>query len=234
MTNDEDSQTKSGIESRLCTYMGNPWIGMFIKTTDDITMLPFDSMNKLDRKIEDNLKTKIVKTTVANSNLIGIYTAINSNGIILPNLSTEKEIQEFKKNGFNVYVSQEKNNAHGNNIAVNDKAGIINPNVSAIERRKIGEALDVELVPMNIAGFNTVGSSCVATNKGFLVHYAANEKEMDEIGSILGVKGHKGTVNMGVGFVSLGVIVNKNNYIAGEKTTAYEMGRIEEALDLIR
>ena len=57
---------------------------------------------------------------------------------------------------------------------------------------------------------------------------------MDDIKSILKVPGNKGTVNTGTGFVSFGAKANRNGYIVGEATTAFEMGRIEEALGLIR
>ncbi|MBU0532456.1 translation initiation factor IF-6 [Candidatus Micrarchaeota archaeon] len=216
------------------TYFGNPWIGMFIKTNDKITMLPVDSMKKLDEAIESNLKTEIIKTTIADSNLLGIYTAINSNGIILPNIVNEKEVDALKKCGLNTYISSERYNAHGNNIAVNDKGGIINPNISKKEIKEMEEVLGVELVPTTVAGHSTVGSACIATNTGFLAHYKSNENEMAVLKDALKVYGSKGTVNTGTGFVSYGIIVNKNGYVAGEHTTAFELGRLEEALGLIK
>jgi len=218
----------------LCSYFGNPWLGMFIKTNDKFTMLPLDSMDKIADKVGENLKTEIIKTSVAESNLIGIYSVMNSNGVVLPNLVKDEEAKVFKEQGINVCVSNEKLNAHGNNIAANDKGGIINPNVDSAERKRMEDALGIELVPTKIAGFSTVGSACLATNTGFLAHYSAKDDEMEKISSALHVKGSKGTVNFGTGFVSLGIIVNKNGYIAGEKTTAHELGRIEEALDMIK
>ncbi|MFH1394237.1 MAG: translation initiation factor IF-6 [Candidatus Micrarchaeota archaeon] len=218
----------------FCTYFGNPWIGMFIKTNDRLSVLPVDSTDKLLLKAEEHLKTEIVKISVAETNLLGLYTVMNSSGIVLPNLARDEEVAKFRGHGLNVYVSEEKQNAHGNNMAVNDKGGIINPNISPEERKKIGDALGIELVPMTIADFTTLGSACLATNNGFLAHYAAKEDELKDIGSALHVKGSRGTVNCGTGFVSLGAVVNKNGYIAGEKTTAHELGRLEEALDLIK
>ena len=44
------------------TYFGNPWIGMFVKTNDNVTMLPIDSMKKLEDVVAENLKTEIIKT----------------------------------------------------------------------------------------------------------------------------------------------------------------------------
>jgi len=217
-----------------CTYFGNPWIGMFIKTNDETTMLPVDSMKKLDDKVVESLKTRIVKVSIGDSNLLGIYLAMNSNGVIAPNVVRDDEAAAMRRSGLNVYVSPEKYNAHGNNIAVNDRGGIINPHVENNERKKMEDVLGVELVPMAIAGHTTVGSACLATNTGFLTHYRAGEDEMKRLKDALKVDGSRGTVNMGTGFVSYGVVVNKNGYVAGESTSAFELGRLEEALGLIK
>lgn len=216
------------------SYFGNPWIGMFVKTNDSFTLLPTDSLQKFSDKLAVDLKTKQLKVSIGDSNLIGLYVAMNSNGIILPNITKEEEIAFFKKSGLNVYVSSEKHNAHGNNIALNDKAGIINPSVTNEEIKKMSDVLGVELVPFSIGGYGTVGSACIVTNSGFLAHYKSSEEEVAELKKILKVSGSKGTVNTGTGFVSYGVVVNKNGYVAGEHTTAFELGRLEEALSLIK
>jgi translation initiation factor 6 len=133
----------------------------------------------------------------------------------------------------NVHVSSEKNNALGNNIAVNDKKGIVNEFVRGEERRKIEDVLDIELIETKIAEHSTVGSCCVCNNKGFFVNYAAKENEITFLKSVLGIDGNKGTVNKGVGFVSVGLTANDNGYVAGEDTTAHELGRIEESLGFL-
>ncbi len=215
-------------------YFGNPWIGMFIRTNDEISLLPIDSMAKLDSMVQERLKTKVVKVGMGDSNLLGIYIAMNSNGIILPNVATEKEIALIKGLGLNVHVSRDRHNANGNNIAVNDKGGVINPYVGPEEAKAMGDALGVELVPMSVAGFTTVGSACIATNGGFLAHYRSSEDDMVRLKDALKVHGSRGTMNMGTGFVSYGAIVNRNGYVVGEDTSAYEIGRLEEALGLIK
>ncbi|MBU0527167.1 MAG: translation initiation factor IF-6 [Candidatus Micrarchaeota archaeon] len=216
------------------TYFGNPWIGMFIKTNDEFTMLPIDSMKKLETIVEETLKTEIIKVGISDSNLLGVYLAMNSNGIILPNVIAQEETDKIKKSGLNVYVSKDSQNANGNNIAANDKAGIVNPHLDKKEVKKMEDALDVELVPMMIAGHSTVGSTCIATNNGFLTHFKTSSDEMEQLKDILKVRGNKGTINTGTGYVSYGVVVNSHGYVAGEATTAFELGRVEEALGLIK
>jgi len=218
---------------RKCTYFGSPWIGMFLKSTDNFTFLPIDSVQKLCETVKENLRTEVVKVNVGGSNLVGAYIAMNSFGAILPNVATQEELSIFKSAGLNVYQSRERSNAHGNNICVNDKGGIINPHIPRAEREKLAEVLGVELVPMHIAKFGTVGSSCIANNMGFLVHYAASNEEVKAISDVLKVGGERGTVNMGAGFVSFGFVQNKHGYIAGEASSAFELGRLESALGYI-
>jgi translation initiation factor 6 len=215
-------------------YFGNPWIGMFIKANNEITMLPVDSMKKMEDMVAERLKTGILKVGMGDSNLLGIYIAMNSNGVILPNVAKEEETALIRKAGLNVCVSKDKHNAHGNNIAVNDKGGIINPNVEPHERKMIGEALGVELLPATVGGYSTVGSACIATNEGFLAHYKCSDEEMAKLREALKVPGSRGTVNTGTGFVSYGAIANRNGYVVGENTTAFEIGRLEEALGMIK
>lgn len=207
---------------------------MFMCTNDRHTFLPVDSMAKLEEAAREGLGTETMKVSMGDSNLLGVYMVINSTGAILPNIATEKEIALMKSTGLNVCVSTEKYNAHGNNIALNDLGGVINPHIGREEAKKMEDALGIELVPMTIAGYTTVGSMCLATKNGFLVHFKASEEEMTTLESILKVKGNRGTVNTGTGFVSYGAVANMRGYIVGEQTTPFESGRLEEALGLIR
>ncbi|MEW6749312.1 MAG: translation initiation factor IF-6 [Candidatus Micrarchaeota archaeon] len=215
-------------------YFGNPWLGMFIKTNDEVTLLPIDSMQKVEDMLRERLQTTTIKTNVGDCNLLGMYTAMNSNGVVLPNVARDEEAALLKKAGLNVHICRDKHNANGNNLAVNDKGGIANPYMDPAEVKAVGDALGVEMVPLKIAGFSTVGSACIATNNGFLAHYKASEEDLAAIKDALKVDGNKGTVNTGTGFVAFGAVANSKGYVAGESTTAFELGRLEEALGLIR
>ncbi len=216
------------------SYFGNPWLGMFIKSSDSVSLLPVDAMDKLEEKVKLALKTNVVRFSVAQSNLLGVYLVMNKNGIVVPNVTSEQELAALKAAGLNVFVSSEKNNAHGNNIAVNDKIGLVNPHLPRESVKEMEDALGVELVATSIAGYTTLGSVCILTNGGFLAHYKASFEDMENLKQILKLPGNKGTVNTGAGFVSYGVVVNSHGYIAGESTTSFELGRVEEALGLIR
>ena len=78
-----------------------------------------------------------------------------------------------------------------------------------------------------------MGSSVLATNRGFFAHFGTKEDEMKKLKKIFGVDGERGSVNLGAGFVALGVLANEKGYVAGEASTAFEMGRAEKALGFI-
>lgn len=215
------------------SYYGNSWIGLFVKSNGSHTIMPVDSMDKVGESAKESMGTETVKMLIGGSNLVGLYIAMNSNGAIVPNVTSDDEMQKLKALGINIYRSREHHNAHGNNIALNDRGGIINPLVSPEERKRMGDALGIELVEASIAKYHTVGSCAIATNRGFLAHFGASEDEMELLESVFRAKGSKGSVNMGTGFVSLGVSANEKGYMVGEQTSAFEMGRIEEALGFI-
>ncbi len=206
---------------------------MFSTTNNEITLVPLDMEEKDVTIFEERLKTTVLKTNLADSNLIGLYSVMNSNGIILPNIAGENEIALLKKSGLNVYVSSDPQNAHGNNIVANDKGGIASIHLDRTELNKIEDVLGIELVVMKLAGYSAVGSACIATNKGFLAHYGVTEENISQLKNIFKVSGSKGTVNLGTGFVSVGVVANDKGYVAGEKTTAFELGRVEESLGFL-
>jgi translation initiation factor 6 len=219
---------------KRAAYFGNPFIGLFFRTNGKFTLFPNDTPGKVVEAVCESLGTSPVVTNIEGTNLNGLYIAMNANGMIVPKFVTPEEQNRLEKEtGIAVYASKEKLNAHGNNIALNDMGGIISPRVKEIEKTAMEECLGIELIPMEIATFTAVGSCCVANNKGFLVHYAASEKEILEMGKALKVKGMPGSVNLGNGFVRVGILATDKGYFAGDKTSAFELGRVEEALGFL-
>lgn len=215
------------------SFYGNPFLGMYAKANDSICFLPNNISPSLSHELPA-LETEAVEVSIFNSGIIGLYITINNNGVVLPDIVQDEEIKKFKKSGLNCTVISEVKNAFGNNIAANDKGGVINPSLSNEDRKKAEDCLGVELVSMAVKGYETVGSVCFATNKGFIAHNELNNEELKELEGIFKVKGINGTVNMGSIFVGLGIIANSHGYIVGDNTSGVEVNRIEDALDLIK
>jgi translation initiation factor 6 len=84
-----------------------------------------------------------------------------------------------------------------------------------------------------IAGLKTVGMAGTATNKGLLVNPKATAKELAFLEEIFDLPVDVGTTNYGTAMVGSGLLANSKGYVAGSKTTGYELGRIEGALGFI-
>lgn len=206
---------------------------MFFRANSSVGLAPIDAMPKNLEALANALGVEVIQISFGGSNLVGLYTAMNSNGIIVPNIAEPSEVALLKKAGLNVLVSAELNNAHGNNLCVNDKGGIINPHIDSAQRKQMEDTLGIELVQQTIAKHTTVGSACIATNKGFLAHYAVTEGELKSISDALKVEGDKGTVNTGAGYVGIGAVTNDKGFIVGDASTGFEIGKYESALGFI-
>ncbi|MEM4389466.1 MAG: translation initiation factor IF-6 [Candidatus Micrarchaeia archaeon] len=211
---------------------GNAFPGLFARASESIAVVgraPPDFRRALGRV----LRTDVLEIGIADSNLVGLYCVLNSHGIVLPAIAFSEEIAALKRAGLNVAVVRTQYTALGNNIVANDKGALANPRMRREEMARISDALGVEVVPTSIAGYNTVGSVCVATNRGFLAHNDANAEELQTIESVLKVKGGIGTCNMGVPFVGLCLVANSRGYLTGEPTSGFELARIDQALGMV-
>lgn len=212
-------------------FEGNSHIGLFAKASEDFALIPQGSHKKFEAAAHA-LGCKIERATIAGSNLLGLFCALNSSGIVLPSFTEEHEKHFFKKLGLNVLALPPQFCAVGNNVCANDRGAIVNLEMPHTLVKKISDCLGVEAAHASIAGHSTVGSACIATNKGFAAHNRIKEGELEHIKSVLKVGGSNATVNMGSPFVGLGVVANSRGCMLGEATSGFEGSRIMNALEL--
>ncbi|MEM4335788.1 MAG: translation initiation factor IF-6 [Candidatus Anstonellales archaeon] len=209
-------------------YHGNQYIGLFGKANDKVVFLPHDANKSFFYAVKERMGAEVVKTSILQSNLIGVYMALTESFAILPHDIPSYE-EEVISQHVEVVKIKSRFNAWGNNIVVG-KSVIANPHIGENEIKKIEDALGKEVFRKSIAGYSTVGSLLCRTSKGFVVHYKASDEEMRFLEDALGVRGSRATVNMGNGFVSIGMMANSKGYVVGEGTTGIEIARIEEGL----
>ncbi|MBN2203269.1 MAG: translation initiation factor IF-6 [Candidatus Aenigmarchaeota archaeon] len=206
---------------------GDPNIGLYGFATESYCLLgtaPQPSMLKTMKKV---IGVKPLVTSLSGTELLGIFAAGNSNGILVPKIVEEQEIKEIKKLGLNVEVINSKRTALGNLVLCNDKGCVISRGLSRF-KDKIEDALGVEISIGTVAGLSIVGSCAAASNTGCLCHRETKEKEMKLIESILKVKVDIGTVGYGSPYINSGIIVNSKGILYSDTTTGAELGRIEE------
>ncbi len=220
------------------SILGSDYIGAFAVATDKFAVLArMISHGERDR-IEKNLGIKTMTFDLDNSDLVGIYMAANSRAIILPNIIEEDEIAHFRKEAkewldVEVMIFKSNLNALGNNVLVNDKFALINPEYTAEEARELEDILGVESIRMSIGGFSTVGANNILTNKGIVLNNRATDEEIEEIRKIFkGFQPSQSTANLGSLSIGLSTIANSTGLIAGDSTTGFELARISDSLGL--
>lgn len=216
---------------RLSRYGGNPNLGVFAVTNESLCLVAADASPEFVRTLEETLGVETILTTVAGSFVVGSLVALNSNGAVVSGLSEPLEIQRIDER-IPCTVLDDPQNAAGNNILVNDKGAIVNPNYGPEVVASISDALGVECVSSSIAGCNTPGSVCKATNKGCICHLDASDDEVALISDVLGVEVQRTSVNHGSRVVGAGVVANSKGAVVGDDTTPIEMGKIEDGLGL--
>lgn len=217
---------------RFSRYGGSPNIGVFAAANEDLAFVAHDAAGEFVDGIENTLKVKVIRCTVADSFVVGSLIAMNSNGAIVSGLATDRELEILREH-ISVATIDDKLNAAGNNILVNDRGAIVNPDVDKATLVQIQDVLGVECVRSTIADINTVGSVCRATNKGAAVHPDATDKDIQLIKDVLKIDDiERTTLNHGCRFVSPCVIANSKGALVGDETTPIEMGKLEDGLHL--
>lgn len=219
------------------SFHGDHNLGLFGKASDKFCIVGNFIQEKIKSRIEDVLKVKVIRATVANTDLIGIFCCFNSNGILLPSIFTRTEMENFKKLkkefGINLEVLKSKFTAIGNLALCNDKGVVVSKIFSKANKKKIEDCLGVETEYCSVAEMSMVGSCGVASNKGCVLHRDASEEEVKKIGETLKVQADIGTANFGSPFVGSCCFANSFGVVVGESSTGPEINRIMEVLELV-
>jgi translation initiation factor 6 len=218
-------------------FLGDPNIGLFMKASDKLLFAGPQMEDKSLVQAAEALGVKAVRTGVANSELVGIFCAMNSNGVLLPNIALDSEVAAIRKavksSGMNVEVVDSDFTAIGNVILCNDRGAVLSRVLTKKDMGVVQDCLGVECDYETVAGLESVGSCGIATNRGCILHRDASEEELDTIQDILKVETDIGTANFGSPFVGSCAIANGNGVVAGVTTTGFEVSRIMEALKLV-
>jgi translation initiation factor 6 len=199
-------------------------IGIFVKVNDSIILVPYGFAETKTKKLADYLQVSEVYASIAGTRLLGPMTVMNNNGMLLPPIASDEEVQMLKQSShLNVERVKSKFTAIGNLIATNDNGAIVSPLFKGETDRQVQDVLGVPTNSMTVGGFVQTGSMIVATNGGAGVHPKATEDEVKEISEILQVPAEPVTVNGGVPFLSSGIIANMKSVVVGNLTSGPEL-----------
>lgn len=213
---------------------GSAYIGVFASVIGDAALIRADVDEATRERISDELQIPVHPTTIGGGSTVGSLVAGNGHGAIVSGQATPIELEALDE-----HLSQPiaelpgRLNAAGNLILANDSGALVHPELSDDAIDVISETLAVPVRSAAIGGLKTVGMAAVATNAGVLCHPKATEDELAMLDEQMGVPADIGTVNHGSPLVGSGLLATTSGYVTGDRTTGPELGRIEDALDLI-
>ena len=172
---------------------------------------------------------------IANTKIVGRMVCANSRGILVPSTITDEEMEALKEgipNTVRIEKVDEKLSALGNCIVCNDRVALVHPDLDQETENKVSEVLGVEVYKQTIAGNPLVGSYCVLSNNGGLVHPMCSVAELDELSTLLQIPLCAGTVNRGSDVIGAGLVANDTKAFVGQNTTATELSVIDAIFKL--
>ena len=211
---------------------GSPYLGVFVRADERLAVVPPSFGGAVEHEIARVLNVEIVRTTVADSEVVGALIALNSRGVVVGEWIDSAERRALERAG-PVSVVRTRFNAFGNNVLANDAGALVHPELSNDAVEAIGRALGVRAERGTLAGLATVGMAGLATNRGAVVHPKATDREIAKAEELLGVAVHRSTANFGVPVVGACVVANSRGLLVGRPTTPVEIVHLQEGLKLL-
>jgi translation initiation factor 6 len=220
---------------RTLSLNGDPHIGVFARVFEDIAFVPADSPEEFRTKVAEALEVEVIPMFIQGSSVLGLLLTGNSHGFVVSGLIHDSELGLLQEYG-DVLLLGEEMNAAGNVILTNDKFTVVHPDMSPEMRELVGGFLKTGIIPMSFAGIGTVGMAGACTSTGVLLPARTVPAEIEALENAIpeaDVSIGTGSVNMGSGLIGTGLLVNSKGYLAGNATTGFEQGRIEDVFGFL-
>ncbi|KAL2325222.1 hypothetical protein Fmac_024280 [Flemingia macrophylla] len=218
-------------------FENNCEVGAYSKLTNAYCLVAIGGSENFFSAFEGELADVIpvVKTSIGGNRIVGRLCVGNKNGLLLPHTATDRELQHLRNSLPDQVVVQrieERLCALGNCITCNDHVALTHSDLDRETEEMIADVLGVEVFSQTVAGNAIVGSYCVFSNTGGLVHPHTSIEGLDELSTLLQVPLVAGTVNRGSEVIASGMTVNDWTAFCGSDTTATELSVIESVFKL--
>jgi len=203
-------------------------IGVFAKLTNSYCLVSNSGSEIFYSFFETDIGSHIpvIHTSIGGTKIIGRLTCGNKNGLLVPNTTTDNELQYLRNclpDNIVLKRVEERLSALGNCIACNDYIAIVHPEIDKETEEIISDVLGVEVFRTTVAKNVLVGSYCVVSNLGGLVHPMTSTAELDELSNLFQIPIAAGTINRGSDLISAGCCVNDFAGFTGLDTTSAEL-----------
>lgn len=220
-----------------CNYENSCEIGVFAALTNAYCLTGIGGSENFYSVFEAELGEHIpvIHTTIGGNRFVGRTTAGNRRGLLVPNTTTDLELQHLRNSLPESVVVQrieERLSALGNIIATNDHVALVHPDTDRETEDVIADVLGVEVFRQTVGGQALVGSYSKFTNQGGMVHPRTTIEDIEELSSLLQVPLVAGTVNRGSDVLGGGCVVNDWSAFCGIDTTGTEISVIESIFKL--
>ncbi|XP_046989396.1 eukaryotic translation initiation factor 6 [Schistocerca americana] len=218
-------------------FENNNEVGVFSKLTNSYCLVAIGGSENFYSVFEAELADTIpvIHASLAGCRIIGRMCVGNRNGLLVPNSTTDTELQHLRNSlpdTVRVQRVEERLSALGNVIACNDYVALVHPDLDRETEEILADVLKVEVFRQTVASNVLVGSYCILSNQGGLVHPHTSVQDQDELSSLLQVPLVAGTVNRGSEVIAAGMVVNDWCAFCGMDTTSTELSVIESIFKL--
>jgi len=210
---------------------GSPNIGVYCFSNESLIVVPPGLTSRKMNQLAQTLDAKVCTTTIGGSTLVGALMTGNSNGVLVPHIIREYELERIQALA-KVTVVKSRWTALGNVILANDFGIAAHPDTPREILEAASDQLKLKPVLARIGGLPFVGSLGIATNKGAILSPNTLQEEQSVIQEALHVETLLSTTNGGVPFVKSGILANTKGAVVGPLTRGAELMQISRALML--
>jgi len=206
---------------------GSSNIGLYVAATNKFFLFHSQIPSNKIKMLSEELKVTGIPIPLVDTVITTPFLVCNSKGIILPDLFERHAYTELKQMveslGVEIELVDHKYNALGNTVVANDKGAVVSPVIPLNVKKLLSDVLDVEVSTSTIGRFSYIGSLISVNNKVGLVAPVIKDDERDLIENVLKIKLYEGTINGGLEFIKLGLVVNDYGVVVGEDSQGVEL-----------
>ncbi|MEM2940842.1 MAG: hypothetical protein QW304_04750 [Thermoproteota archaeon] len=183
------------------------------------------------KRIRSFLRVKSVAVTnISGVHAVSSMMAANSNFIIVPDTVEDEELKELGSLGREILVVESKIKAWGNMMILSDKGVLFSSRVPREEAEKIVDSLGIDHDFAALANYVAIGALAVPGEELCFVSKLLTEREKRLLEDLLKLRVHTVTVNDGLMFIRLGMLVSPYGILVGDSTTGAELMSISLAV----